>query len=178
MANSKQTVLLVGTLLVWFGGVTAASAQPAFLPGGVLPQNAPPVVSPYINLLRNGNNGNRTDLNYYGLVNPQVNYGTSIGSLQQQVGSNSQIITDLNTQLATPITGHRSSFMNNNRYFLTHNYQSGFGGGAYGGGGGYGGGAGGAGYGNNSAIGGTSNPQLRPGSGLGVPSGSGGGRTR
>ncbi len=133
-------MLRVYSVLVMVGVfITAApvSAQPA-VPGQ-------PPVSPYINLLRQGN---PTYLNYYGLVQPQVSTLNSFQGLQQQInGQNGAQGGQMNGGL--PATGHSATFLNTRGYFLTIGR-----GGAGGGGGRPGGGGGGAGFGGGGIPGG------------------------
>jgi hypothetical protein len=115
----RQFVFVLGVLAP-LTATGPALAQAVYGPGtGLTPTTTPPV-SPYINLLRRGN---PTFLNYYGLVRPEQRVNYAIGTLQQQSGSNLQLITDLDTELAAPVTGHRTYFLNNNRYFLTQGAQ-------------------------------------------------------
>jgi hypothetical protein len=116
----RQFVVVLGVLAP-LTATGPALAQAVYGPGtGLTPTTTPPV-SPYINLLRRGN---PTFLNYYGLVRPEQRFTSAIGTLQQQTGSNQQLITDLDTALEAPVTGHRTSFLNNARYFLTQGAQA------------------------------------------------------
>jgi hypothetical protein len=74
-----------------------------------------PTVSPYINLLRNGNS---PTLNYYGFVRPQFQTNAGLQSLQQQV------LTARSGQLPVAestgdvlVTGHVAVFMNYGGFF-------------------------------------------------------------
>jgi hypothetical protein len=98
-----------------------------------------PVISPYINLLRNNpiglNNGTLGALNYYGLVQPQLAFQGQIGNLQQQVATNQQMITTgLGATTGVPVTGHPAYFLTSGGYFLTslRGPNTGFGGGGTG----------------------------------------------
>jgi hypothetical protein len=109
----RFTLVLLGAvnfLLVM--GVRPAAAQPQF------PSPTQPAVSPYLNLLRQGNS---PGVNYYGLVRPQQEFRNSYQRLQQ----------DFNTQQTQPIpfgpedtsglppTGHAAQFNTQGRYFMT-----------------------------------------------------------
>jgi hypothetical protein len=107
-----RTILSLSVLVVLSG---AAMAQVP-LPGGPqVPQR--PTVSPYLNLLR-GNNP--AYLNYYGLVQPQLQAQQQLASLQQQVlglqntpssyygGTGNELITGKQVGFFT----HRGYFMN------------------------------------------------------------------
>lgn len=136
-----RCILLAGASLVGFASSVSAQAAPT--------------TSPYLNLLRRGN---PTYLNYYGLVQPQIQAQAAIGGLTQQVGQ-------LNTALQTTTpgsgdasglsTGHGFGFFTHRSYFLT---TGGGGGGGIGGGqrggigAGGGGGIGGGGIGGGGGI--------------------------
>jgi hypothetical protein len=75
--------------------------------------NTNPVYSPYINLLRTGSFMN----NYFGLVQPELEFRNAVFNLQGQVSANRQGLTDLSTGLV-PTTGHPIYFLNTSRYFL------------------------------------------------------------
>jgi hypothetical protein len=89
-----------------------------------------PVVSPYINLLRNNtgvgpfNTGAvNTAVNYFGLVRPEFGFQAAVTGLQQDVLSNQQqtqlLTTGLNPTVGVPVTGHPAFFLNSRAYFLT-----------------------------------------------------------
>lgn len=88
----------------------AATAQPR-----VGPTPRPPV-SPYLNLIRPGNS---PGVNYYGLVRPQIEFRNNLQNLQQQVTTNRDAITGLNTTVsaAIPVTGHATTYLNTGGYF-------------------------------------------------------------
>jgi hypothetical protein len=113
------------------GLVAAATPVSAQQPGQ-------PAVSPYINLLRQGN---PTYLNYYGLVQPQFDAINGLQGLQQQINPLQNAVQGGQAG-GLPATGHTATFLNSRRYFLTV------------GRGGGGGGGGGAGFGGGGAIGG------------------------
>ncbi len=112
----KRTTVHVAILCAWALGATASQAQ---FPGNQFGRGptpfSRPTVSPYLNLLQNGNPA----INYYGLVRPQMAYdralqnlGTSVNALGNNVNA-----LDINQ---TPQTGHRSSFMTQGQYFNTN----------------------------------------------------------
>lgn len=117
---------LIWSSLVALAAGGAAAQPPAPPPGfGQAPR---PQVSPYLNLLRNGNPGY---LNYYGLVRPQQEFQQGIQGLQQDVGAVQSALgqpfgADLGQQQPLlPGTGHRSSFLTSSSYFLTFNGRAG-----------------------------------------------------
>jgi hypothetical protein len=120
-------------------GLTAGAGR-AQLPG---PRGVPgfnsPVVSPYINLLRQNN---PAYLNYYGLVRPQVGFQNSIQGLEQQVNT---LGDATGLQPTGPgglgVTGHPVAFVNYLHYYTNPYGRTGFAGGA-GRAGGFGGGLG------------------------------------
>jgi hypothetical protein len=95
-------------LLTLLGVGAAAHAQ---YPG------ARPTVTPWLNLYRGGSTAN---LNYQNLVRPDMDFRSSIQTLQQQSRLNQQGITDLQSAPNTPLfTGHQSGFMTQGIYFQT-----------------------------------------------------------
>jgi hypothetical protein len=123
-------------------------------------RSLPPPVSPYLNLLRPGSS---TAINYYDLVRPQIDYGNSINSLQNQVsGVAGQVSAGLGGFYGPPVTGHPVYFLSTYSYFPSRR------GGMFSGGGGVGGGMGGVGGG----MGGVGGGMGGVGSGIG-PSGIG-----
>ncbi len=103
----------------------AVRAQP-YAPGGPggaagYNPNPRPVLSPYLNLLRPGVS---PAVNYYGLVRPQQGFMNQFGQLQQQVQSNAAGMTDQNTMamqaLAQLLTGHKTGFMTQSKYFMNN----------------------------------------------------------
>jgi hypothetical protein len=85
-----------------------------------------PSYSPYLNLLRPGNQA----INYYGLVRPQFDTRNQLLGLQQQAAATAYEIQNPSGQM---VTGHPVQFLN-----LSHYYGGGFGRGGIGGGGGFG----------------------------------------
>ena len=105
-------------ILVAFAGIAAcaaidiprASAQPQ-VPAGP----SRPVFSPYLNLLNGGNPA----LNYFGIVQPQIQMQQQLGQIQQQVGilgqtTNGQLIDPSGL---LPATGSVATFNNTYGYF-------------------------------------------------------------
>src|SRR5262249_31663980 len=91
-----------------------------YIPGaGFSPYRRPlapyqrPAVSPYLNLLRGGAD---PAINYYGLVRPQMEFRNSLVGIAEQQALGQQSISDLESSLDT--SGHRSLFMNHQRYFM------------------------------------------------------------
>lgn len=80
-----------------------------------------PAVSPYINLLRNGNS---PGFNYLTLVRPQLAFQQGIQGLQSQVNTVQQsIAAEQSAQQAGPVplpaTGHAVGFMTHHQFFMT-----------------------------------------------------------
>jgi hypothetical protein len=79
-----------------------------------------PTTSPYLNLLRPGA---APAINYFGLVQPQINTSQNISQLQQQVGVldstllNSGMTTNAPTAGSVLTTGHPVVFFNYGAYF-------------------------------------------------------------
>lgn len=115
--------------LIVAGGGGFASAQTI---GGQFP--AGPAVSPYLNLMRPGTPGG---INYFNLVQPQMQFQSAISNLQQNQLAMIPGPTMGNTPGGLVTTGHSVSFGNYARYF-----PGATGGGGLGGVGGFGGGAG------------------------------------
>jgi hypothetical protein len=81
--------------------------------GGIQLNNGP-VLSPYLNLLRGGSFLG----NYYGLVQPQVQFYNSIQGLGQQVSGLQQSFEDQSQGGQFPLaTGHNIRFLNTSHYF-------------------------------------------------------------
>jgi hypothetical protein len=119
-----RLLLAAGALVTCvIGRAPAQFAPPRF--GGIAPVTQP-AVSPYLNLLRRDN---PAYLNYYGLVRPEVEFRNSINRLQQQVNTNQESISNLESTTPLPVTGHPAYFLNTARYFLTQNAPAAAGGG-------------------------------------------------
>jgi len=104
----KHTVwLTVIGLVISVSTVHAQTGRPL---GGA----ANPPYSPYLNLVRPGAN---PAINYYGLVRPQNEFARSMQSLQGQLNSTQQSMTDQAGEGGL-ITGHAIYFMNYGGYFM------------------------------------------------------------
>jgi hypothetical protein len=99
-----------------------SAGQAAF---GQLP-NQRPVVSPYINLNRQGSS---PGVNYYGIVRPELNYQNSINQLQVQQAATEQQLQSAQQQQAAglPVTGHPTGFQTHHRFFRTSGARGGAG---------------------------------------------------
>jgi len=110
----KVFILTTLTALALAGAATA-QVQPQQA------QIAKPVISPYLNLLRNNN---PAYLNYYGLVQPQIQTQNALNNLQTQVSTlqnaPQQAFAGTGSELATGKTvgyfTHRQYFMNGSGY--------------------------------------------------------------
>jgi len=113
----------VNRLILLF--TTSLSVLTALGSGQVIAQSpiARPPVSPYLNLLRQGSSSAN---NYYNRVRPQVDFRSSLQQLQQQAVT--QQTAGVAEQAGLPVTGHRSSFFSEGRYYL-NNFSGGVGGG-------------------------------------------------
>ena len=102
----------------------ASGAANAQQPGTYTPPYTPasPVISPYLNLL---NRGNPAAVNYYGIVQPQIQQGAQLQQLQfglnRTAAEAAETETALTTPGALPYTGHTAGFMTYTRYFNTVN---------------------------------------------------------
>ncbi len=108
----NQDRMYVVALLV-AGALAAGEARgQAFARPGVNPSPRP-AFSPYLNLLRPGSPAG----NYFSFTRPQNEFLNSLGQLRQQVGVGQQAVTDLETSLAPPTTGHATQFLSHTRFF-------------------------------------------------------------
>lgn len=87
----------------------------------VFPMNRP-VISPYLNLLRQGSSPAN---NYFNLVRPQIDFNNSINQLQRQTAANRSAIAGIEqstNQFGDSMrpTGFVPQFLNQNSYFLTY----------------------------------------------------------
>jgi hypothetical protein len=121
MKKLLVAVVLIGGLPL-FLGTGKAVAQ-----GGIyVPPYQRPVISPYLNLLRQGGTsgfGNSTALNYYGLVRPQQNFYQGLAGLQMQQNAMGQALQgeqnpDLLVNQPYPFTGHMAGFNNHYIFFM------------------------------------------------------------
>ena len=100
----------------------ALSSRPAHgqPPGNAYYPSRQPAVSPYINLLRSGNN---PAINYYGIVRPEIALRNNLLQLQGQQAATTTQQQDLAAALTLPPTGHVSGFQTQSRYFMTKGGQ-------------------------------------------------------
>jgi hypothetical protein len=117
MKRLARLAVACGTLNLLAVGQAFAQYQP-YRP---LPTSRP-AVSPYLNLLRRGQD---PALNYYNLVRPEIEGRNAILQLQSQTTANRQALTGLEQGLFLPTTGHRSGFMNYYSFFLNNNARGG-----------------------------------------------------
>src|SRR5262245_10941358 len=95
-------------------GSSAEAQTPVYTPRTQFGRGSSPTYSPYLNLLRPGN----TAINYYGLVRPEFEFRNNIGTLQQQVGTLQQDLTQATNQANGVLTtGHPTQFLNLGGYF-------------------------------------------------------------
>jgi hypothetical protein len=125
--------------------LTAAMALAVFGPTGRVhaqwgPYNPP--ISPYINIIRGGSS---PAVNWFNIVQPQLEFNSAIGQLQSQQNALGQAITSATTATTT---GHPVSFGN-----YSHYYSRGIGTSSSGIGGGGGMGTGGMGMGGMGGMG-------------------------
>lgn len=113
-------------------------AQPQAPQGS--PANAP-AFSPYLNLLRPTGS---TALNYFGIVQPQLQFQQQFNQLQQQNQQFGQQLNNIQSydqqlqqQFLFPLTGHAATFNNTGHYFNSNPVLGGGGGGLGRGVGGY-----------------------------------------
>jgi hypothetical protein len=110
------------TIVGWVGLAVALAAGPAAAQGPVGPVRgvgpaSGPTLSPYLNLLRNGNT---PAFNYFSLVRPQFQTNAGLQSLQQQIaltGAGQAMSNGPADDLL--ITGRGATFMNYGGYFLS-----------------------------------------------------------
>ena len=96
----------------------AQAEQPIVQP--TRPNNTPPVLNPYLNMLRGGNPA----INYYGLVRPQMQQGQQLQMLQNGLARTTEEAEAAAMTPTTPTgvladTGHTVGFMTYPRYFNT-----------------------------------------------------------
>ena len=102
-------LLAVGCLLAFGGQRACAQPRPAGI-GNV----TNPAYSPYLNLLRGGS----IVQNYWGLVQPELQWRSGLQNLQGQVTANDQAISNLQQGPGgMPVTGHSVQFLSTGRYF-------------------------------------------------------------
>jgi len=111
---TRTTFIGSSTLLLALAGptVTATAQAPGARVGGA---SVGPTVSPYINLLRNGNT---PAFNYFGLVRPQFQTNAGLQQLQQQITfTRSGPLPAAEVPGDVLVTGHAAVFMNLGGYF-------------------------------------------------------------
>ena len=92
---------------------TIAHAQPQI--GSYQPPINNPAFSPYLNL--NNRGGTNAAINYFGIVQPQMQMQNAIQQLQGQVTTTQDALT-AGQALAPVTTGHGVQFMNSTPYFM------------------------------------------------------------
>jgi len=101
-------------------GMLVLGAGPALAQGPyVRPQTSPlarPALSPYLNLLHNGSPA----VNYYGLVRPQQEFGSSLQEIQNEIRTPQTAPSASSGATSLPITGHPSRFFSHGSYFFSH----------------------------------------------------------
>jgi hypothetical protein len=91
--------------------VTQGESQFPYRGGVAMPR---PVISPYLNLFRNGNTA---DFNYLTLVQPEINIRKNIGQLQQQQSNLQQTVQSGTYNEGELTTGHAFGFGTQKKYF-------------------------------------------------------------
>jgi hypothetical protein len=110
MRTLVVTTLAAGALLLIAGEQRACAQAPGV---GSQPPYTP--YSPYLNLFRPGS----LTQNYWGLVQPELQWRGSVQGLQQQANANSQAISNLQQMQGPPSTGHGTRFLSTGGYFLS-----------------------------------------------------------
>lgn len=108
----NQDRIYLGALLV-VGALAAGEARGQSYARPPVNPSPRPAFSPYLNLVRSGSPAG----NYFSFVRPQNEFLNSLGQLRQQVGVGQQAVTDLETSLAPPATGHATQFLSHTRFF-------------------------------------------------------------
>jgi hypothetical protein len=113
---SRYKPILIALTLT-LAASAAQAQQPGVQPGA--PYITPPVLSPYLNMLRSGNPA----VNYYGLVRPQIQQGQQLQALQYGLARSAEEAAaaegpTTGTGVAAN-TGHTVGFMTYARYFNT-----------------------------------------------------------
>lgn len=112
-------VALAATGLIGLLGDGPASAQTPIRPATgpyVRPQVNPyntPAFSPYLNLGRAGSPA----INYFGLVQPQQQFNSSIQQLQTQQLDTTNLLTTGTAAQGIPVTGVQAGYMNFSHYY-------------------------------------------------------------
>jgi hypothetical protein len=112
--------IAVALSLTLAGSMASAQYPYGFKTPGMQPLYKPPV-SPYLNLVRQGNS---PAFNYLTLVKPQLQAQKNFQSLQDQYGTVQQAVSSLEQQTlpggvpALPVTGQPVGFMTHKGYFM------------------------------------------------------------
>ncbi len=112
---------MIRTLVALVALAVCFAARPVHAQAYVPPQVGPygsGGMSPYLNMLRPGNPA----VNYYGLVQPQIQATQQFGLLQQQTQQLARTQASLvapPTNQAQVATGHTTRFMQYGNYFMT-----------------------------------------------------------
>ena len=107
-------------LLIQWGFCASAHAQPR---GRVTyrPRAADrPTISPYIDLVNQGNNNTGVGFQYFRRVRPDVEFRQAENNLRQNLKSLSKSVNESKTQSESSMlgtTGHAASFMTHGKYF-------------------------------------------------------------
>jgi hypothetical protein len=115
----SRWLLALMFLLMSMGMTSAQYPYGSGFGPGAAPYAKPPV-SPYLNLLRQGNS---PAFNYSTLVRPQLQFQQGMQGLQNQFGTLQQSVTTLEQQglqgpPVLPATGHPTGFMTHRAYFM------------------------------------------------------------
>jgi hypothetical protein len=112
---------MIRTLVALVALAVCFAARPVHAQAYVPPQASPygtGGISPFVNMLRPGNPA----VNYYGLVQPQIQANQQFGQLQQQTQQlargQASLVAPPTNQAQTP-TGHATGFMQHGHYFMT-----------------------------------------------------------
>ncbi len=108
-----RSSLLASLTLMTMTAVLSSPASAQTINGIMYPGGPP--ISPYLNLLRFGS---LPAINYYNLVEPQMQFQSAITGLQQNQANLTQALTTSGAQ-ATPFvtTGHPATFVNYSHYY-------------------------------------------------------------
>lgn len=115
LALAAAVLLLAGQNVRAQAPLLPPAAMSTYQPPQVSPYNKPPI-SPWLNLARPGSN---PAINYYGLVQPQVQ---TYGQINQLQGTTQLLVGAVAAQQTAPQqrvlqTGHTTRFMSYNQYF-------------------------------------------------------------
>ena len=116
----KTARFIALVLLIQWGFCASAHAQPR---GRVTyrPRAADrPTISPYIDLVNQGNNNTGVGFQYFRRVRPDVEFRQAENNLRQNLKSLSKSVNESKTQSESSMlgtTGHAASFMTHGKYF-------------------------------------------------------------